>query len=424
MMLGATPPGNPRSMPHWLLPLVYTLVSIVSALVLPRVEQAIAAPISLGVSPAAALTVLSAIASGMMGLTAIVFSVAFVMVQFSAVTYSPRVALRFARDPVTFHALGMFFATFTYALATIAWVDRNGSGHVPALSWLVVILLLFSSLVCFTLMMQRLTDLQVTSMLRSIGDSGRAVIATTFPPGRVGPDTAAGTAAAAPAVQVLRHVGPPRYVQRFEIAPLVELARQSGGCIAMTCAVGDTLADGAVMLRLHGGAPIAEAALRAGVRLGLERTVEQDPKYPLRLLVDIAIKALSPAINDPTTAVQAIDQIEDLLRRLARVTLRDGAAADAAGVLRLTWPMPDWDDYLALGFDEIRVFGATSVQVLRRLRAALMGLDDALGEDPRGVLVRAYLGHLDGMIRRSAFDEEDRRRAVQEDPQGLGMARD
>ena len=93
------------------------------------------------------------------------------------------------------------------------------------------------------------------------------------------------------------------------------------------------------------------------VQLAFERTSEQDPKYPIRLLVDVAIKALSPAINDPTTAVQAIDQIEDLLRRLGGHDLDAGYAHDADGVLRLIFPMPTWEDYLVLAFDEIRHCG-------------------------------------------------------------------
>jgi uncharacterized membrane protein len=97
------------------------------------------------------------------------------------------------------------------------------------------------------------------------------------------------------------------------------------------------------------------------VHLDRERTFEQDPKYPIRILVDIAIKALSPAINDPTTAVQTIDQIEDLLRRLGECDLDAGYASDANGIVRLIFPMPTWEDYLTLAFDEIRQYGVTSV---------------------------------------------------------------
>src|SRR5208283_5409323 len=145
--------------------------------------------------------------------------------------------------------------------------------------------------------------------------------------------------------------------------------------IVMACAVGDTLVDGEVLLRVHdAGTPLPEGALLSAVHLGRERTFEQDPKYPIRLLVDIAIKALSLAINDPTTAVQTIDQLEDLLRRLGASELDVDYAADETGALRLVFPTPTWEDYLKLAFDEIRQFGSSSVQVLRRMMAALVGL--------------------------------------------------
>jgi uncharacterized membrane protein len=140
-------------------------------------------------------------------------------------------------------------------------------------------------------------------------------------------------------------------------------------------------------------------------------------------LVDIAIKALSPAINDPTTAVQALDQIEDLLHRLGRRALDAGCVMDEQGVLRLVFPTPTWEDYLTLAFDEIRQYGASSVQVMRRLRAALLGLLDSVTEAERKVVVQRYLQHLNLVIEHSVLDAEDRVMALQEDRQGLGLSR-
>ena len=157
------------------------------------------------------------------------------------------------------------------------------------------------------------------------------------------------------------------------------------------------------------------------IQLERGRTFDQDPKYPIRLLVDIAIKALSPAINDPTTAVQTLDQIEDLLRRLGGCELDVGYAQDDSGIIRLIVPMPTWQDYLTLGFDEIRQYGATSVQVMRRLRSALVGLMDALPSRDRADDVKRYLEHLDLTIERSPLDAADRLMARQEDRQGIGL---
>jgi uncharacterized membrane protein len=194
--------------------------------------------------------------------------------------------------------------------------------------------------------------------------------------------------------------------------------------IVMKCAVGDALVEGSPLLQVHGAkGPLPENTLTRGIRLDRERTFEQDPKYPIRLLVDIAIKALSPAINDPTTAVQTIDQIEDLLRRLGRHDLDTGYASDASGVLRLVFPMPTWEDYLTLAFDEIRQYGIGSVQVMRRLRAALTELSESLTDADRAGAVRSYLKHLDLAIAQSPLDVQDQAVARETDRQGLGLTR-
>ena len=132
---------------------------------------------------------------------------------------------------------------------------------------------------------------------------------------------------------------------------------------------------------------------------------------------------MSPAINDPTTAVQTIDQLEDLLRRLGAAELDAGYAADESGAVRLVFPTPTWEDYLTLAFDEIRQFGASSVQVLRRMRSALVGLSELLPSEERAQAARRYLEHLDHLIEASPFDLEDQLMARQEDRQGIGLSR-
>ena len=136
-----------------------------------------------------------------------------------------------------------------------------------------------------------------------------------------------------------------------------------------------------------------------------------------------ASRALSPAINAPTTAAQTIDQLEDFLRRLGSVELDAGSAADEGGALRLVFPTPTWEDYLTLAFDEIRQFGSSSVQMLRRMRSALVGLLNSLPSEERVEAVRQYLKHLDHVIEASPFDREDQRMALQEDRQGIGLSR-
>jgi uncharacterized membrane protein len=404
----------------------YAVVSIVCGFGFPRIENAYLTSYTLNLSAPSVQAFLSAVASGMMALTGIVFSIAFVVVQFSAIAYSPRLVLWFAQDPVLYHSLGVFVATFMYSLSTLLWVDRGGSGTVPLFSSLLVAALLILSVVLFSRLIQRVNELQITNVLHTIGNRGRQVIRDTFQKldervvaGRNGAPEAHG-----PVTQTLRYSGEPRTIATLDVAALVLQAATSGALIVMACAVGDTLVEGTVILRVHGTKePLDEKQLMKTVRLGTDRSFEQDPKYAIRLLVDIAIKALSPAINDPTTAVQALDQIEDLLLRLGRHDLDSGYASDAKGMPRLVFPMPTWEDYLALAFDEIRQYGTGSVQVMRRLRAALIALSESLTDAVRAGVVRNYLKHLDLAIAHSPLDAQDQAVARETDRQGLGLTR-
>ena len=162
--------------------------------------------------------------------------------------------------------------------------------------------------------------------------------------------------------------------------------------------------------------------MRRAFTTGNERTFEQDPQYPIRLLVDIAIRALSPAVNDPTTAVQALDQIEDLLRRLSHRSLGSGAYPDKHGEPRLFLPHPSWDDFLSLSFDEIRFCGATSVQVMRRMKALIADLIDSAPAE-RIASLRIHDERLDATIARAFVDPADRATASLADRQGLGSPR-
>src|SRR5215475_5470751 len=213
----------------WLIPLTYALVSMVLGFSLPRIEHAYF-PSYVIVSPASAQAYLSAVASGMMALTGIVFSVAFVMVQFSAIAYSPRLVLYFARNPSLFHSLGIFVATFIYALCELAWVDRGGSGKVPLWSSLVVVGLVILSMVLFARLIQRLNDLQISSVLKTIGDRGRAVIRSMFQRLDEASDTGGQGAAPVvdqgrlgPATQTVTYSGEPRIVVQLDIRGLVRL---------------------------------------------------------------------------------------------------------------------------------------------------------------------------------------------------------
>jgi uncharacterized membrane protein len=406
-------------------PLLYAVGAVVLGLVVPRLEARFLPGLTAEAGASAAIAVLSAIASGMLPLTGLVFSLAFVMVQFSATAYSPRLVAWFASSGMMRHSLGVFTAAFLYAVAALAWVDRGGSGRVPLLTvWLAVVLLLVS-VVFFVLLVQKIEVLTISRVLAFAGDQGRAVIERDYPARGGAEETRpAPRDERAGGAQVLVHHGGPAVIQALDVERLAALAAREDAVIEVASAVGDTVADGLPLLRVRGARRLLpESALLPLVRLGAERTFAQDPKYALRILVDIAIRALSPAINDPTTAVQALDQLEDLLRRLGRRELSIGRRHDASGALRVVFPVPTWDDFLALAFDEIRFCGANSIQVMRRMRALLADLREHVPPD-RVPPVEAWLERVAKGIHRVFDDLDDRRDALEEDRQGLGLGRE
>lgn len=417
-----------RRLTSWGIPLTYVVLTLGVGLVFPRVEHRYLPNLVSTISPAAAMSVTSAIASGMIALTGIVFSLAFVMVQFSATAYSPRLVLWVARDPVVSHALGVFSSTFLYALTVLAWVDRSASGRVPLISAWLVYALLVASIGMFIALIDRISMLQVNRMLVFTGNQGRKAITDLYPARTEDEPSSTAVRAASPTAhrqlpttQTLTHLGRPQVIQAIRVPSLVKLAAEAGAVIEFTAAVGDTLIEMTPVLRLSSARQaLDELALKRAIDTGDERTFEQDPKYALRLLVDIAIKALSPAINDPTTAVQALDQIEDLLIRLGCRNLAIGQFRDEQGIIRLIVPFPSWDDFLLLALDEIRSCGANSVQVMRRMNALIKNLSQILPAE-RHAALRHWEERLHGTVARSFADAVEKQDASVADRQGLGI---
>ena len=403
--------------------MAYMAAAIAAGLVFPRLEHHFFPDLVSSMAPSSAITISSAVASGMISLTAIVFSLAFVMVQFSATAYSPRLVLWIARDPVLTHSMGLFSATFLYALLMIAWIDRDGSGRVPLVSEYMVFGLLLASMGAFVALIERIGRLQVNRMLIFTGNQGREAIADLYPPADApAPQAAAAAPPAGAVVSTVAHVGRPQVIQAVRVEALIAAAVAADGVIEVLAAVGDTLVERTPLVRITSLRPLDASVIKGAIVVGDDRTFEQDPKYAIRLLVDIAIRALSPAINDPTTAVQALDQIEDLLTHLGNRRLDIGAFADASGRVRVIVPFPEWSDYLRLSFDEIRMYGAQSVQVMRRMRALIASLSLVVPADRQPAL-RRWERRLDESIAQSFTNADERRDASVVDRQGLGIGR-
>jgi uncharacterized membrane protein len=205
-----------------------------------------------------------------------------------------------------------------------------------------------------------------------------------------------------------------------DLDALVDEAEAADGVIEFVPHVGDFIGVGEPLFLLYGGAAaIDDQKLQASVAFGPERTMEQDPTFAFRILVDIGLKALSPAINDPTTAVLVIDQLQRLLRMAGLRHLHDDTLRDDAGRPRLIFRTPNWEDFVHLTFTELRHCGAGHIQIARRLRAVIENLIYTLPEHRHQALWNE-LDLLNRMIEQHYTLPEDKALASIPDNQGLG----
>jgi uncharacterized membrane protein len=382
----------------WVPVLVANAVAVVLAIALPVLDEHLDEGASPPIAPAAAQQIFGALAAGMITFTGIIFSAVFVAAQIQTSSYSPRLAARLRRDPIVIAGLAFPTATATYSLFALAAMgaqsNRAGRAFVPVVTVIVGLVLLVVTLGAFVALVQRAFELtQIGGIFRGLMRRAGAVIEEVHPLASQSGGRAPAMALD-PRAALVAHEGPAAVVAAIDPAALLRLGRATGGFVEVLPMVGQFLAPETAVLRVHGGhsAPDPAHARRVLV-LARQRTIDQDPAFVLRMLVDIAIRALSPAVNDPTTAVQSLDRIEGLLVELYRrnpgpVLVRDG---DGEPVGRV--PAPTWADYLELAVTEIRHYGCSSAQVGRRLHALydhlLAEIDDAAR--PRVELERRLL---------------------------------
>jgi uncharacterized membrane protein len=225
-----------------------------------------------------------------------------------------------------------------------------------------------------------------------------------------------------PPDRVIYHNGKSGIVLAVNLPALLTEAQRADCLIEFAPQVGDFVAVDEPLFYLYGNAAaMDDHRLRELVALGRERTMEQDPMFSFRIEVDIALKALSPAINDPTTAVLAIDQLHRLLRMVGRRSLRNAEILGNMGQLHLVFRTPNWEDFVHISFREIRYYGANSIQVTRRLRSMIGNLISTLPAH-RHPALQQELELLDRSIAGQQMLKEDEALARIPDSQGLGGA--
>jgi uncharacterized membrane protein len=353
----------------------------------------------------------------MVSLTALVLTITMLVVQLAMGQFSPRVVQRVLRDKPSQLAIGLFVGTFVVAILALREVTNNGdgTGQVPSIAILTSFVLVLVSIAVLVVYVQHIGQaLRVSALIELVGKDTRALL------DRVYPDKGK-SFAGEPGESILVRAKTSGVIAGIGYQQLVEEARRTDCELELIPALGDFVPADAPLFRVRGeAARLDQDRLRAALIVKLERTLDQDVSYGIRLLVDIAERSLADSpFQDPTTAVQAIDRLHDILRQLARRPFPDGRYHDTAGRVRLTVRSMSWEAYVLLATEELRLAGAGSPQVSRKLKATLTDLRSIVPPERMDVIDRQLAALADAT---EAAMEQDRdiEFALTDDRRGIG----
>jgi uncharacterized membrane protein len=401
----------------WFVPVLCVLAGVAVSFITIAIDRAAdyrLIPEQLTGGPDSAVQILSTIAASMVSLAALVLTITMVVVQLAMGQFSPRIVQTILRDKPSQIAVGVFVATFAHAMLALREV-RSVADTVPGLAIVVAYALVLVSIVLLVTYVHHIGQaLRVSALIELVGNRTRQLLARDCPREIGDAPAPDGNVIACPSSGVVTAVA---------YDHLVDVASRAGCVLRLVPALGAFVPAGAPLFVVEGDrSRLDDADVTDGVTLSLERTLENDSAYGLRLLVDIAERSLSDSpFQDPTTAVQAIDRLHDCLRQVAQRQLPNGEHFDAKGVLRVVEPVMDWDAYVHLAFDEIRLAGAASPQVTRRLVDALGDLMTVVPPARRAVL-EDELALLGASVERVAGDSTEHELSLVPDRQGIGIA--
>jgi len=412
----------------WVIPLTGVLLGVLLQNLVSVLDELAAAVLTsadaAAVSTAAAGQVLAAIGGGMVTFTGFVFSFVVLVLQFGSSQYSPRTVSYFLRARSTQVILAIFLLTITFTFLSLLEIGSLGRAEfAPQAAVAFSVVLLLGSLIGFIALLHSIgRRVRVDAVLSALGRQARHQFPRRLsPPSRVGLDGVDAEEEGDDAVRTLRHGGRTGQVVAIDGRRLMRIARQHRLTIRLLVRVGDSVTAGTPVMRVDRA--LGRRAVRAATRsvvVDVERSLRYDPMYSLRLLADIALRALSPGINDPTTAVRALDEIEQILRTVADLPL--GSRTLTADPGRVVLRGPSWTDVLDLALLEVVEFGRDQPQVTRRLIALL---DDLVTDTPdrRAPALLAVRERLVASVTSATTDPDLARTALTADRQGLGGTR-
>jgi uncharacterized membrane protein len=357
----------------WFWPLVSAILAVAAAEALVRIDRALddrdAKPVWVfGGDAGAARDVLSAIASATMTVLGVTLSITLAVLALTGQGYSPRTIRRFIRDPLVQTVIAGFVGTFVFALVALRLVRAD---QVPGITVNVAVALAFVAVALLIAFFHHMaTEIRVERLIDAVWGETRAAIDATL-----GGRAAGGTPSPDGTPAALGHATRSGRVHLIDDRRLADLARDAGATIVVVPGPGDFVIEGEVVVRVHGepatAARIASSAVDA-VELGVRRSMAQDVAFGIDQLTDIALRALSPGVNDPTTAEEALLRSADLLCRLADRELATRVVADGRPLVLRS--RPTWEDMVGRAFDQAAAQAEAQADV-----ATSLVLIDALG---------------------------------------------
>ncbi|RKO21639.1 DUF2254 domain-containing protein [Pseudarthrobacter phenanthrenivorans] len=415
----------------WPLPALAVAFAVVLGTALPALDAAVDGQLPESISvflfsggPEAARSVLQAISGSLITVTSLTFSLTVVTLQLASSQFSPRLLRTFSSDRFVHGTLALFLAAFAFALTVLRTVRGEGSGStafVPEISVTVAFVLAIASVLGLVLFLAHLTrEIRVETMMRRVNLETQETIDRVFPEDRPGTGPEPATA---PGLFRI-HASSSGFLTSLDKDGLVTAARESGAVIRVDREPGSSLVEGVPFATAWPAVPGAEftpsvqeelaEAVNAAVATGFERTNVQDVGFGFRQLVDVAARALSPGINDPTTAVHVIGHLSALLGRLAQRNLGSEHLNDGDGQLRVVIALPGLQDLLDMSMNQIRQYGAADAAVAGRLLLLLQELTwcDRKGRYRREI--REHLLRLRSAIQAASFSAAEQRSLLEQ----------
>ncbi|MDP9069193.1 MAG: DUF2254 domain-containing protein [Actinomycetota bacterium] len=335
----------------------------------------------LPVSAEAAVPVLQVVGASVITVTSVVFSLTVVALQITAGNYSPRALRSFLRDLGTQIVLGTFLATFVYSYLVLQNIQsasgRGGADWAPQLAFLAVPGFVSASLIAFVFFIHHVTQaVRVDFILDEVLDENLATVRTVHRE-QAGPENEEKARDVIPDGAVEVKSPKSGFVQSFGPQSLLRLLEERDLVVAFRPSVGDHVLEGAAVAWMWQRSGSAEGdetvadAVRDSVQIGRERSMDQDVAFGIRQLVDIAVRALSPGVNDPNTAVSTIHHLTVVYRELLTRRLGSRTVTDDDGVDRVMLPYATLREYLAIMVQQVGHYGRGDVMVVLRLLRAL-----------------------------------------------------